>query len=193
MKVKTDEVGWAILIGLFLLLGLVFFFLELETDEIEYFGFISIGLLITAAILWFYSSSAVFTLGSNLVLIISVILVTIPVLIVVFTIFLIKKVQGSLKNPEISNLNLIGKEGVCAEPIGEDGIGYIKYKSELWRAKSDQIINRGEKVRVLDQDQLDVVVEPVCPGSMFCPQCGSKFKRGSKICVRCGYDLTGIE
>ena len=193
MKLKTDELGWAILIGIFFLLGLVFFFLELETDEVEYFGFISIGLLITSAILWFYSSSKVFSLGADLVLIISVIIVTIPVLIVIFTVFLIKKVQGTLKTPEMSNLNLIGKEGICAEPIEVGEKGYIRYKSELWRAKSDQSVKRGEKVRVLDQDQLDVVVEPVSPGSMFCPQCGSEFKRGTKICARCGYDLRGIE
>ncbi len=185
-----EKIFWIVLIIALFVIGLIFFFIELETEEIEFFGPISIIFLISGAILWFIVNSPTKIGTPEVFLFISILIVAIPILILLFTIFLIKKIKKiSNKAPEISD-TLVGMEAICVEEIDADKQGYVRYKSELWKATSDYHIKIGQKVKITTQDQLLLNVELFGPNDkLHCPNCGRQLDLISRFCSDCGIKL----
>lgn len=185
-----EKLFWIILIIILMAIGIILFFIELETEEIEYFGPISIILLISGTIIWFIVNSST-TIGSpEVFLFISIIMVSVPIIIIFITIYLIRKIKKLADKPPEISANLIGKDGICAEEITAESHGYVRYKSELWKATSSSYIKKGQKVKITNQDQLLVIVEPTGPmGSLYCPNCGKKINLESRFCSDCGIKI----
>jgi membrane-bound ClpP family serine protease len=185
-----DQLIWILIVIVLIVIGIVLFFIELETDEIEVFGPFSIVFLVSGVIIWFIINSQNIIGTPEIFLFLSIVIVAIPCIIIIFTIFLIKKVRNISETPSVVNMSLEGKEAVCAEDINSGSTGYIRYKSELWKAKAKLPILKGQKVHIYAQDNLTVFVEPEgSPEILHCPNCGRELNPNTLFCGVCGSKL----
>ena len=182
-----NQLIWILIVVVLIIIGIVFFFIELETDEIEIFGPLSIVLLVSSVIIWFITNSKKIIGTPEIFLFLSILIVAIPCIIIIFTIFLIKKVRNISETPSVVNISLVGKKAVCAEDITGGSTGYIRYKSELWKAKATDSISKGQKVHISAQEDLTVFVEPEgSPEKLHCPNCGKELHPHTLFCGICG-------
>ena len=185
-----NQLFWILIVVVLIIIGIVLFFVELETDEIEIFGPLSIVLLVSGVIIWFIINSKKIIGTPEIFLFLSILIVAIPCIIVIFTIFLIKKVRNIAETPSVVNISLVGKNAVCAEDIIDGSTGYIRYKSELWKAKATHSILKGQKVYINAQENLTVFVEPIgSPKILHCPNCGKELNPHTLFCGVCGSKL----
>jgi membrane-bound serine protease (ClpP class) len=56
----------------------------------------------------------------------------------------------------------VGERGEVIEPC--DPAGRVRVRGEIWRARSEQPLARGDRVKVAAVDGLTLVVEPESPG-----------------------------
>lgn len=52
---------------------------------------------------------------------------------------------------------MLDKVGIATTPIAEEGV--VKIGAELWKARSDEKIKKGERIRVLQVNGLELKVE----------------------------------
>lgn len=124
-----------------LVLGIIFMILEIITPTFFFFWFGLSGFI--TAILAIFISNKVFT--STTFIIVSTIL----------WIFSRKIVKGWLKPLQNKNFHLdelIGKEGMALKDFNENNIGTVKVMSEEWTAKSEDKIEKGDKIIVIDRE-----------------------------------------
>ena len=57
--------------------------------------------------------------------------------------------------------SVIGQEGVVTTPIPSNGIGRIKLRSQEWSAISSEVLEEGDKIRVLDVDGNKLIVKKI--------------------------------
>ena len=57
--------------------------------------------------------------------------------------------------------SVIGQEGIVTTPILSNGIGRIQLRSQEWSAISSEILEEGDKVRVLDVDGNKLIVKKI--------------------------------
>ena len=65
-------------------------------------------------------------------------------------------VRAWLKQPRTGEHGLIGKVGVALTDL--DDQGKVRVQGECWNARSDRLVPKGEKVRVIRVDRLSLVV-----------------------------------
>lgn len=167
-----------------LIVGFVFFILELESEEAEFFGPITISCIIAGVLFWFLSGGfetdfhapLVFFIASILVLVVSTVLVVLAVVVM-------RKFKAVTKIPVFEEQKMKGT-GVTIDSLGPEVTGYIKFHGERWQARSETLINANTPVRVTGQDGLILVVEPVPPRT--CYKCGDELPDQAAFCPRCG-------
>jgi len=73
------------------------------------------------------------------------------ILIILYVFFGRKLIKNKLstKNNKTNVDNLIGESGICTKPIEANSPGQVKIKSEIWRAESDEKIEKGDKIKVI--------------------------------------------
>lgn len=54
---------------------------------------------------------------------------------------------------------LVGKEGVVVEPIGDETVGIVRVGNESWSARADGPVAQGEKVIVLSRSSTTLEVQ----------------------------------
>ena len=77
----------------------------------------------------------------------------------VFAIY--KMMEIRIKKPVIGEM--IGDTADTIDEITPEGKGYVRYQGEMWRAKSQEIIEPGKKVVIKGKDGVVLVVEPIEP------------------------------
>ena len=60
--------------------------------------------------------------------------------------------------PKVGPETLIGATGRVVEPLRP--IGRVRVRGEVWRARSDEAIGQGARIRVTARERLTLVVEP---------------------------------
>lgn len=60
--------------------------------------------------------------------------------------------------PKVGPETLIGATGRVVEPLRP--IGRVRVRGEVWRARSDEVIGQGDRIRVTARDRLTLLVEP---------------------------------
>ncbi len=69
------------------------------------------------------------------------------------------------RKPIAGLLNMLGSEGKVASPLVPEGL--VRIKGELWRAESASgRLDTGEKVIVVGQDRLKLIVRKRSPGDL---------------------------
>jgi len=78
-----------------------------------------------------------------------------------FSVFIYRLGSRALRRkPVIGLLPMVGSRGKVVSPLAQEGL--VKIKGELWQAKSaGEEIDAGEKVIVVDQDGLKLVVRKI--------------------------------
>ena len=98
------------------------------------------------------------TIFTDSVLIQSIVFVVVSVIALLITKPLIKKFKKFEVEPTNSD-RVIGKIGEVTKKIGKNKYGEVKVYGNTWTASSKQVINVGERVKVLSIDGVKLVVE----------------------------------
>jgi membrane-bound serine protease (ClpP class) len=87
-----------------------------------------------------------------------ILLVAAAVLIAIFFVFLLYKVieiRGKKKAVGV----FIGEKAKTIEKISPDKLGYVRFKGELWQAKSDTTIESDEYVTIIGKEESTLIVK----------------------------------
>ena len=88
----------------------------------------------------------------------SIVFVVVSVIALLITKPLINKFKKFEVEPTNSD-RVIGKVGEVTQKIGKNKYGEVKVYGNTWTASSKQVINVGERVKVLSIDGVKLVVE----------------------------------
>ncbi|MEZ5334340.1 MAG: nodulation protein NfeD [Methanolobus sp.] len=80
------------------------------------------------------------------------------ILLGLFLVFIIYKVFEVRRQRPLFG-ELVGDIGQALDPIGEGQEGYIIHRGQHWKARSSGIIEKGDKVNILEKDGVVLVVE----------------------------------
>lgn len=131
-------------------IGFILFLLEFVVPGLILF-FFALGAWIVAILSLFVDLSV------NIQLIIFVITS-------ILTIFLLrdwvkKRIYGSPTSKDLLEDEFIGKTATVLTPISPDNNGSIDFKGTTWPASSDEIIEVGEKVTIIDNESILLIVK----------------------------------
>ena len=98
------------------------------------------------------------TIFTDSILIQSIVFVVVSVIALLITKPLIKKLKKFEVEPTNSD-RVIGKVGEVTQKIGKNKYGEVKVYGNTWTASSKQVIDVGERVKVLSIDGVKLVVE----------------------------------
>jgi len=98
------------------------------------------------------------TIFTDSVLIQAIVFIIVSVIALLITKPLIKKFKKFEVEPTNSD-RVIGKVGEVTQKIGRNKYGEVKVYGNTWTASSKQVINVGERVKVLSIDGVKLVVE----------------------------------
>ena len=139
---------------LLILLALLLFFLELK---IQSHGALAIGgivAMVLGSLMLFRQSADPFLRVSWTVLITMVALSAI-----FFSVVISMAVRSQLRRPSTGREGMVGEEGEAVTDI--DGKGKVRVVGELWDARCDRTVRKGDKVIVKGLEGMTLVVEPV--------------------------------
>lgn len=142
-----------IFIEFLILLSLLLVFIEIILSSGGILAFSGIVSFILAFTLMFYFGVPVPKLFLT---------ITIPAFLVLFALSLIVIIlayKAHRKKPLIGEKNLVGKTGRCVKGIERDKLGLVDIDGEIWSAISEEVIEEGEKVKVVDQQSLKLKVK----------------------------------
>ena len=138
---------------LLIILAIIFFIMEMKIT--------SYGLLSVAGIISLFLGSLMMFKGSgpDLKLSLKVLLPTV-ILISGFFVFVAGLVfRAQMSKPRTGTKGLVGEIGIVKKALAPEGKVFVH--GELWNARSDQTIEEGKKVRVINVMNLMLEVEPL--------------------------------
>jgi len=141
-------------------LGIAFIFVELESEEAEYFGPAAIFCLIVGTALLFFSNPTSWLIAPEWFGIFAAVLLTVVIILIGFSVFIMYKIVA-LKDTKTEVFEFEGKLGKAIDEISEKKEGFILFHGERWKARSDKIIEPGQKVRILKKEGLTLIIKPV--------------------------------
>jgi membrane-bound serine protease (ClpP class) len=146
---------------LFLVLGGILLLLELLV--IPGFGVVGIGgvisLFIGAIFLVPTYTTREWVINTTWIDSIIIVLLVLVGLFAGFFIFLLYKILAIRKKREAIGL-FTGETAEAVDSIGPNNPGYVRYKGELWNAKSDSFISSGTKVTIDKKDGSTLYIHP---------------------------------
>ena len=89
-----------------------------------------------------------------------IIIIAAGILISIFFIFLLYKVL-EIRTKKKAIGEFIGETAITIDPLQPNTIGYIRFKGELWKAKSTMTIEKDTKVKITEKDGATLFVEPL--------------------------------
>jgi membrane-bound serine protease (ClpP class) len=90
------------------------------------------------------------------------VVIVIIVLLSAFFVFILYKIL-QIRQKKIKVGTFIGEVAKTVDRIAPDKPGYVRFKGELWHAKSDTIVEPNTKVIILDKDESTLVIKPLKP------------------------------
>jgi membrane-bound serine protease (ClpP class) len=133
-----------------ILLAIVLFILEVKITS---FGLLSIGgitCLVLGSVMLFGSGDSAARVSW------SVILPTVGVVSTMFIVVMGLAVKAQMRKPQTGEIGLVGEVGVAVTDVADGGKVFVH--GEYWNARSDTLIPRGERIRVIRVESLHMVV-----------------------------------
>jgi membrane-bound serine protease (ClpP class) len=90
------------------------------------------------------------------------VVIVIIVLLSAFFVFILYKIL-QIRQKKIKVGTFIGEVAKTVDQITPEKPGYVRFKGELWQAKSDTIVESNTKVIILDKDESTLVVKALKP------------------------------
>ncbi len=140
---------------LLIILAIIFFLAEIKIPS---GGLLSVGGIISLLIgsLMLFKTPQSFVRVSLKVLIPVVMTVSVFFIVIVF---LVIKVR--LRRPATGMEGMIGLHGIAETSFDSSSTGKIFVRGEIWDAISDETINKGEKVEVIDMNNMVLTVKKI--------------------------------
>ncbi len=136
---------------IWLWLGIFVFALAFEFATADLVSvWFSLGAIPSFVLSLFYVHAAI-QIGAFIVVTTALLLFTRPVVLKYFKVNEIKTNVDSV----------IGQEGIVTTPIIANGVGRIKLRTQEWSAVSDEDVENGQKVRVLDVEGNKLIVKKI--------------------------------
>jgi len=79
-----------------------------------------------------------------------IVVIAVVILLAIFFLFLLYKILGIIKRKKATNV-FIGEKAITSDRITPENPGYVKYKGEYWKAKSDEIIEQNVEVIITER------------------------------------------
>ena len=154
------QIGFIITSVIFIALGIAFLVAELAEEGIEFFGPAAIFCLIVGTAFFFLSEPTTWLIPVEWFEIFTVTIISILVTLTVLSVIITYKFIAIKRMPS-KVLKFIGEIGQVIERISAKKDGFIRFHGELWKASSDEIIEPGEKVRIIKKEGLTLTVKPL--------------------------------
>ncbi|MFX1274206.1 MAG: NfeD family protein [Promethearchaeota archaeon] len=171
-----------------LILGILFVVGEIESEEVDFFGPAALISLIIGVIFWFISNPIQLLNSLELYAILTIVILSVVIIFSGFSLLLTVKMIKS-RNYPTSEEQFLGGIGKSVELITKSKEGYIKYKGELWKARSDETIAPKKNVKIIKKEGLMLIVEPEEFEKFFCKNCGAELREETLICSECGISI----
>jgi membrane-bound serine protease (ClpP class) len=146
---------------IFIILG--FLLLLIEIFVTPGFGIIGIGGIISLSLGSIFIiptfSTRDWMISMDWINNIIIILIVTAILISIFFGFLLYKIIQIRKKKKAVGV-FIGETATTTDRITPDKSGYVRFKGELWKAKSNNFIEPNTKVTILKKDEFYLIVEP---------------------------------
>ena len=130
-----------------LILFIILLFIELVT--------------INLVTLWFALgaiAAMIATIFTDSVIIQSFVFIIVSLICLIFTKSFVRKIKGDKMQP--TNVDrIIGKTGEVTKKIGRNKYGEVKVFGNTWTATSKEVINVGQRVKVLEIEGVKLIVE----------------------------------
>jgi len=88
-----------------------------------------------------------------------IVIISVGILIAIFFVFLLYKII-QVRNRKKAIGTFVGETGKTIDKITPEKSGYIRFKGELWEAKSDFIIEPKTKVVIIEKDESTLKIKP---------------------------------
>jgi membrane-bound serine protease (ClpP class) len=137
---------------LLILLGLLLFALEIKVTS---YGMLTVG---GAVSLLFGSLMLIDTGTPDLRVSLSVVLPVVAGFTAVAALLIRLGVASQRRRPITGMAGMVGEWGRVLTPIGADAVGRVEAHGEIWRARAEQPIDAGARVRVVAVDGLTLTV-----------------------------------
>lgn len=84
-----------------------------------------------------------------------------PTIVVgIFLLFVLYKI-AVLRHSKPKFGELLGDIAVAEDTLGPGELGYVRHKSEMWKARSEDTIEKGDKVEILEKDGTILIVKKI--------------------------------
>ena len=147
---------------IFVVIGAVLLFIELFVTP--GFGIIGVGgvicFILGSIFLIPTYSSREWVIAMEWIDTLMIVIIAAGVLISIFFVFLLYKVL-EIRTKKKAIGEFIGEIAITIDPLRPDTIGYVRYKGELWKARSDHIIEKDKKVKIMEKDGSTLFVKPI--------------------------------
>jgi len=140
--------------GVFLiLLAMIFFIAEVKVQS---HGLLAIGGVISLILgsLMLYNTNASFMRVNY-----STIAVVVALTLAFFLFVIAKSVEALRRKPVTGFNGLVGLKGIAKTKITPEKPGTVLVHGELWTAKSDEVIEKGEEIKVVDTEGFTLIVK----------------------------------
>jgi len=88
-----------------------------------------------------------------------IVVIAVVILLAIFFLFLLYKILEIIKRKKATNV-FIGEKAITSDRITPENPGYVKYKGEYWKAKSDEIIEENVEVIITERVDSTLKVKP---------------------------------
>ncbi|MFP4655119.1 MAG: NfeD family protein [Methanohalobium sp.] len=143
-----------------IIVGMGLIFLEIQSPGIGAFGVGGLICLIAGSIFLIPTDYPDFYTPAEIQQEMIIAIVTPSIIMGVFMLFIVYKIiEVRHKKPIIGEM--IGGTAITNDQLKPNKEGYVKYKGEYWKARSDEYIEKNVKVKIIEKDGPVLVVKRV--------------------------------
>jgi len=141
-------------------LGGVLVFVEMRESGLQFFGPAGIFCLLVGTLLLLRFDPTRWLISPEWYQFFMVVVIAFVGILTGFSALVLYKIVKA-KKKRLTVLELIGGVGRTLDEIGPEKVGFIRFRGEYWKARSDTIIKSNRRVKILAKEGPTLIVEPV--------------------------------
>ncbi len=143
-----------------LILGGILVFVEMRQPGLQFFGPAGVFCLIVGSLLLLRFGPERWLISSEWYWFFMTIVIALTAILTGFSVLILYKLFKSAKG-RLAILELIGGVAHTIDEIVPEKEGFVRFRGEYWRARSNTTIRSGEKVKIVAKDGSVLIVEPI--------------------------------